>query len=352
MNQLHDRLSAAADDSGTPLRTDLPSLLERAQASRRRRTRTTAGAVLLTSVALVGTAVGVRAVLPSGDQGTDPDRRTPQSVQPATPDAPVPADEIVRRCLPQLAKYAANPMYPGLDDATAGQLALVHPERSYTPGEVVAVQDRGGNANPAMCLLPEKGQEQDPVPFSAFDPSPQRPERLLQLCSENLGAGFTLDPETHEVVPLDEATPDLRGARITAADSNGPVVAAALRLGNEAYSCFLGPVTWDTGVTEVAGSVRSGYTLHQGFTTSGGSNKSIVDETASWYLGAGMLPADAATIELIVGGADAARFPVRDGGYAFVHKDPGPGGLLDTGYRVLDADGKVLHVQVDAPNPA
>jgi hypothetical protein len=79
VNDIRHQLSQAASDEGVPLRTDVPKLLERARADRRRhRTRSTAVVALPTAAVLaVGGTFGT-SVLPSGS-GSDGDRAADSS---------------------------------------------------------------------------------------------------------------------------------------------------------------------------------------------------------------------------------------------------------------------------------
>jgi hypothetical protein len=119
-----------------------------------------------------------------------------------------------------------------------------------------------------------------------------------------------------------------------------PVSAAVLvtRKG-EAALCSMSPVTWDTGITEVQRFDR-GITLFYG--TTGGGNKSIVGQTASWYLLGGRVSAKADSVELSVSGGPRTSFPVHDGYVAGVLRDPRPGSLQAVSWRVLDDRGAVL----------
>ena len=343
---LRHRLEQAADDRHEPLRTDVADLVVRARAARDRRRRTTLAAVVLTTAAVIGTGLGLAAALPGGDGEPAPTAPTATTSPSRSTDAapPVPESQVVARCRPQLAKYADYPMY----DAGPGvRWRPAHPDRDYTAGDVVALQDRGGLGNPVLCLLPEAGHADDPVPFTAFEPAADDTRLIRQLCAENLLPQPQFDPDSGEVSPGTGPVPDLRGARVVTSTRQGPVVAALLDLDGRPWSCFLSPVTWDAGLTSVGGAGVGLRNVSVEGATTGGSNKSIVDEAASWYLGAGTLPRRAATLEYLVQGRDPVRVPVRDGAYAFVVRDPGPGGLLPSRYRVLDRAGRVLYEQQD-----
>jgi hypothetical protein len=235
-------------------------------------------------------------------------------------------------------------MYPAGADV---RWRPAHPGRRYTPGDVVALRDRRGVGNPVLCLLPEAGHAGDPVPFSAFEPAADDTDLIRRLCAENLYPQARFDPGSGSIAPGTGPVPDLRDARVVTATREGPVVGALLELDGRPWSCFLSPLTWDAGITSVGRAGVGVRNVYADGSTTGGSNKSIVDETASWYLGAGTLPRRAATVEYVVQGRDPVRVPVRDGAYAFVIRDPGPGGLLPTRYRVLDRRGRVLHEQPD-----
>jgi hypothetical protein len=337
---LHDRLERAADDSHQPLTTDVGDLLDRARAARQRHRRTTLAAVVLTACALVGTTLGVRAALPD-ERGAGPGPAAPTSGPPST-DAPLTEAQVVRRCAPQLQKYAAFPMYAG---PAAARLRLSHPERVYTPGDVVAVQDGRGTGNPMLCLLPEPGREQEPVPFETFQPGADDAALISEICSEIFVPDPVFDPRTNDLTPGTGPTPDLRGTDVEAVSSAGPVVVALLGRGRLTWQCSLSPVTWDAGITEVTAAGRGFANASGNGSTTGGANKSIVQETASYYYGAGTMPRDAATLEVLVQGAPPARFTVTRGSYAYAVKVPGAGGLRPSRYRVLDESGAVLYEQ-------
>ncbi|KRF11437.1 hypothetical protein ASG90_16940 [Nocardioides sp. Soil797] len=342
-DHLHERLCHAADDSRTPLDTDVEALLVRARRERTRRRGFTAGAVVLTAAALVGATVGVRAALPQ--DGTTPaasegdgnrDTRTSASTTLA-------ASEVVRRCMPQLAKYAELPMYDAPDQFPAKEWGVVR-ARAYGPGDLVALQTRTGQGNPVLCVVPEKGHENDPVPFTDLDPDAARPARIAEQCSEMLLPAA--DPE-QDRVPGRSRLPDLRGATVTAIDSDGPVVEALLTKGDTEYSCALSPMTWDAGPSGVGSTAHDGYEFWTEASMTGPAGKSITKENATYYWAAGTMPKDAASIEVTLENGSTFTVPVTDGHFAVVHKEPGSEGVLNYDYRVLDQGGRVLHEGTD-----
>jgi hypothetical protein len=167
------------------------------------------------------------------------------------------------------------------------------------------------------------------VPLASYTGSASNLSDLTENCRQLApysGSGFQLDQ------PL--------SGGITAADTVGDVSAAVLatRDGQVAL-CSISPVTWDSGITDVQRFDR-GIALSYG--TTGGANKSIVDETAAWYLLGGVLSRQAASVELSVSGGPTTRFPVNDRYVAGVLRDPRPGGLMPVTWRVLDDHGTVL----------
>lgn len=339
---LHDRLRQAADDTGRPMTTDLDDLLDRARARRGRHRMRITGTVVLTAAALVGTTLGVRAALPD-------DARPAAERQPVTEQSDEPADpalsdrEVIRRCLPQLAKYDAYPQYAGTASHPAAQWRLPR-ERAYAPGDVVALQDREGNLNPVLCIVPQGGHEHDPVPFSDLEPSASDHRHIAETCSELLLPQPNYDFRTGRTDGFrDEHQPDLRNARVLAVDSAGPVVEAMLAKGDQRFACALSPVRWDAGPAGVTTAANDGYEVWLEGSAIGASAKSIVDEDAAFYYGAGTMPRDAASIEFTLDSGATFRVTVDDGSYAVVHKEPGTRGLERYDYRVLDARGKVLH---------
>jgi hypothetical protein len=252
--------------------------------------------------------------------------------------------QVVRRCAPQLRKYADLPMYVV---GPANRLELSHPERHYVPGDVVSVRDRNGAGNPMLCLLPGAGAVQETVPFEAFEPGADEPARIAEVCSEVFVPNPVLDPQANTLTPGTDPTPDLRGAKVEAVSTAGAVLVALLSRGRMSWQCSLSPLSWDAGITEVTGPGRGFANASGSGSTTGGSNKSVVDETASYYYAAGTLPRTAATLEVLVQGHPPTRFPVDRGSYAYVVKVPGAGGLRPSRYRVLDGSGAVLYEQPD-----
>lgn len=343
---LHNRLRRAADDAGNPPTTDVHDLLGRARVERSRRRTVTAGAVVLTAVTLVGTTLGVRAALP--DDRTAPatsgDNQGAHSGDDATTPASLDDSEVVRRCLPQLAKYDELPMYADTAELGVADWSVVR-ARDYSPGDVVALRVRQGGSNPVLCVVPESGQEADPVPFTALDPVASDPARVAELCSERFLPQTTYDPVSGD---FEEPTgksrlPDLRDAEVAAIDSVGPVVEALLVQGGKEYACALAPVTWDAGPSGVGRATARSYRVSADGSATGASAKSITDEDASYYYAAGTMPTDARSIDFTFENGSTFTVPVSHGNYAFVLKDPGLGGLVSYDYRVLDASGQVLH---------
>jgi len=325
MNHLHDSLHQVADDSGRPLTTDVPALLGRARAARQRSLRLRAGGALGGVAALTAAAVLVVPALVGGS--------TPGPARPAPPANPapseaaevktVPDDEIVRRCQPQLEKYFDYPMY------APDRWRVAH-DREYAVGDLVQLEAGRFRSNPVLCVVPEKGEEQQEVPFTRFAASGDEPERLAELCSESFSSASRR-----------EAWTDLRGAEVVAADGDQDVTVALLRLGTAHYACSISSPTWDSGLTDVYATGRGDVYLNGA--TTGSSNKSIVDQAASYYTGAGLTDPEARKIRVtFADGAVMERSVGDHGAYALMLRVPGEGGLLNHTVEVLGAGGRVL----------
>ena len=326
MNDLHDRLDQAADDTGRPVTTDPIELLGRARASRRRRQQLRTGGVLTGAAAL--TAAAVLAVpLVQGDTGTpaESDPSLPAATGKASDPEPTGLrdSEIVHRCEAQLQKYFAYPMY------SPERWKVAH-DREYAVGDLVQLEAGKFASNPVLCVIPEKGQEQQDVPFTRFAADTSQPGGLAELCSESFTSLTRGEPWV-----------DLRGAEVVAADGDGDVTVALLRLGNAYYSCSISSPTWDAGLTDVYTAGR-GDIYFNGATT-GNSNKSIVGEAASYYTGAGLTDPLAERIRVTFTDSTVVERPVGDdGAYAVMIRVPGEGGLLDHTTEVLGAGDRVL----------
>lgn len=324
MNHLHERLHQAADDTGLPLTTDVAALLGRARDSRQRQRRRRAGGAVGGAAALTAAAILLVPAL-AGGPTSDP---TPAPSDPATSTVAqqnVLSDaEIVRRCEPQLEKYFTYPMY------APERWRIVH-DRNYRVGDVV--QLGGGDqmsSNPVLCEIPERGQEGREVPFTRFAASADEPERLAELCAE-----------TFSSASRGEAWADLRDAEVVAADGDQDVTVALLRLGNAHYACSISSPTWDSGLSHVYATARGDVSLNGA--TTGSSNKSIVDQTASYYTGAGLTDPQGTKIRVTLADGTVMERPVgEDGAYAVMLRLPGEGGLLNHTIEVLGAGGQVL----------
>ncbi len=71
--------------------------------------------------------------------------------------------------------------------------------------------------------------------------------------------------------------------------AQGPVVEALVRVAGTQVACTLSPVTWDAGLTQVDPAGRGEIYLSGGTT----GIKSIVEEAAAYYSGAGVTRRDA-----------------------------------------------------------
>jgi len=325
MNHLHDSLRKAADDTGHPLTTDVSALLDRARASRQRQRRLRAGGALGSVTALTAAAV---LVVPALVGGSAPGPATPappsnQAPSKAAEPTALSDAEIVRRCEPQLEKYFDYPMY------SPERWRVAH-DREYAVGDLVQLEAGRFRSNPVLCVVPDPGQEQQEVPFTRFAASADEPGRLAELCSESFSSAMR-----------GQEWADLRGAEVVAADGDQDVTVALLRLGNDYHTCSISSPTWDSGLTDVYATGRGDVYLNGA--TTGSSNKSIVDEAASYYTGAGLTDAAATKIRVTFADGTVVERPVGpDGAYAVMIRVPGEGGLQDNTIEVLGAGGRVL----------
>jgi hypothetical protein len=158
----------------------------------------------------------------------------------------------------------------------------------------VVLLDPGDGGNPEFCRIPAQGEVHFRVPLASYTGSASDIDLLTQNCQQTASysvSSFTLD--------------DPRSG----------------------------------GITDVQRFDRG---IALAFGTTGGANKSIVDQTASWYLLGGVLSRRAAAVELSVSGGPSRTFPVNDGYAAGVLRDARPGGLRSVSWRVLDDRGNVL----------
>lgn len=343
MTDLTDRLHAAADDTGRPLRTDLDELLGRARAARtRRRLGRGAAVVALTAalaVAVPFTSGSLHLGPENGDPAPAPAGSTAAPTASATPsptaEGPLTEDEIIARCAPQMAKYnelvrwrggSANPALADIPDTA---WFVVHKDRTtYRAGDVVALGETKFKSLPRLCLIPAEGHEGDPVPFENFVPAAEDHGLITQVCSEA------------EVVSS-RGAPDVRDATVLVAQRSGDVLIAALGRGPDYFACTIPLATLsDRVLFETRGPLRPLREMQVGVETSVLGPKS--KPSSSIYWGNGFLPASVATISFEVRGEAPVEFPVRDGAYAFVLERPS---TRIAAWRVTlrDAKGEVLH---------
>ncbi len=333
MTELKDLLDRAGDDRGRPLRTDLRDLVARAEHDRTR-SRVRRGAVTFVAV---GTAAAVvlgisllnggrgqdAAPATSGTLTTSATHHTATTLSPA---------QVVDRCRPQLAAYSSLPMY------------TQHPDRaewSVTPGRYLVgdlvLADPGDGYNPEFCRVPAAGHEHDRVPLASYTGSASNRDDLTQNCRQI--AGITTGSSFRLTHPA--------SGGITAADTVDGVSAAVLVTADgQAALCSMSPVTWDAGITDLQ---RFDHGIALSYGTTGGDNKSIVGQTASWYLLGGIVSPQAARVELSVTGGPTETFAVHDRYVAGVLRDARPGGLQPVTWRVLDDGGHVLDEGSDPP---
>jgi hypothetical protein len=240
--------------------------------------------------------------------------------QTALPDA-----EIVRRCEPQLEKYFDYPRY------VPTRWKVAH-DREYAVGDLVQLEAPKFVSNPVLCVIPERGQERQEVPFTRFAASADEPARLAELCSESFASAMRGETRTWV---------DLRGAEVVASDGDQDVTVALLRVGSAYHFCSISSPTWDSGLTDVYAAGRGDVYLNSA--TTGSSNKSIVDEAASYYTGGGLTDPAAEKIRVTFADGSVVERPVgADGAYAVMIKVPGEGGVLNHTIEVLGAGDRVL----------
>lgn len=343
MTDLTDRLHAAADDTGRPLRTDLDDLLGRAQAARARQRLGRGAAVVALTAALAVAVPFTSGSLHLGPEKGDPLRAPAGSTAAPTMSAspsptverPLTEDEITARCAPQMAKYnelvrwrggSANPV---LADIPATAWFVVHKDRTgYRAGDVVAIGETKFKSLQRLCLIPEEGHETDPVPFEKLVPTAEDHELITQVCSEA------------EVVGR-RGAPDVRHATVLVAQRSDNVLIAALSRGPDYFTCTIPLAALsDRVLFEMRGPLRPIREMQIGVETSVLGPKSR--PSSSIYWGNGFLPPQVAMISLEVRGRAPVRFPVRDGAYAVVLEVPIPR-IAPVRYTLLDAKGRVLH---------
>lgn len=331
-------LRAVVGDQPRPVDTiDASALLARAH--HRRRTRRNRAAALGAVAAVVGVVAAV--TLPGVLDGSPgEDRLDPAPAAPTATDAaprldtePLSDREVVRRCLPQLATYAALPQYGDERrvvahdrDYRVGDLVLLHSGRIDEP--VPGFQTWAG-ADPVLCEVPAAGAEDEPVPFARFDPDPTDEQALLERCAEE----FRPPPDAVDTWR------DLRAGEVRAYDATGPVVTALVALDRQLYSCSLSPVGWDAGPTGVALAGRGPIALEGSAT----GIKSDAGAPAAYYYGAGTTDPAARSLRITLADGRSFERPVGPGGvYAVNLRVPGSEGVLQTTVDVLDADGRTL----------
>jgi hypothetical protein len=324
MTELKDLLERAGDDDGRPLLTDFEELLDRAQHGRAK-SRVHRAVAALGAAGILGALVGGVALNQhSGGREAGPAGPSASSSPQRPRLAPVSHAEVIDRCGPQLAAYSRLPMYTQHPEQASWTLLPGH----YRVDQVVLL-DPGDGGNPEFCRIPAQGEVHFRVPLASYTGSASDIDLLTQNCQQTAsysGSSFTLD--------------DPRSGGITAAATVDHVSAAVLvTRDGQAALCSMSPVTWDAGITDVQRFDRG---IALAFGTTGGANKSIVDQTASWYLLGGVLSRRAAAVELSVSGGPSRTFPVNDGYAAGVLRDARPGGLRSVSWRVLDDRGNVL----------
>jgi hypothetical protein len=320
--RLRQRLHESADDTDRPLRTDAWDLLDRARDDRRRRRRRALGGAVAAAALVAGLAVGADLLSSVGHPAPAPSERPTTSATPTRTPA-LRAAQVISRCRPQLAKYGALPMYPRHPERA--HLRLARPW-SYRPGDLVALSSRQGND--LLCRVPAADHEDDPVPFSAYDPAPDDSAAVAERCAQTRSGSGVDD--------------DVRGAEVLVVDAAKPGLVALLGKGGRYYACSLQPVTWDAGLDDLERTGNSRLHVWLDGTTTGFENKSVVRESASYFFGAGLVDRRVRTIRLRTTTGVERSWPVRDGRYAILFRAPGAGGLPGLETWLYDGRGRLL----------
>ncbi|WP_109508759.1 M23 family metallopeptidase [Nocardioides speluncae] len=169
MNDIHHRLTQAADDEGVPLRTDFPDLLRRARADRRsHRTRVSLAAAATTAVVLAGGGFGLQALASSGGAAPDP-AQAPSKSAAAEPRQGepwvLPVDSYrITNTFGMEGGYYSSGFHAGLDFATS----YGTPIKAITAGKITAVGYQGEAGNRIVLKL-EDGTELRFHHLSAFE---------------------------------------------------------------------------------------------------------------------------------------------------------------------------------------
>jgi hypothetical protein len=260
-----------------------------------------------------------------------------------TPSAEVLTNDLIAtRCGPQLVKYDALPQFAG----ATNPWHVAHVAHSYRVGDIVAMLPANQHTYPAYCRIPAVGHESDDVPFVALDPVALTAPERVAMCSESMSITDRTVVLTGTAEPsTDFTTPDLRDAGIFAAASAGKMMVLLLAEGTTSYACYLYPQPWDFGGVrmEAAGDTRA---LQVGLTGSvaGAAGKSVVPGPATYYRGAGRLPANASTIEFTISNNRVATVSVdANGWWVAAFMVDGRNSLSEPStYAIKDAAGTVL----------
>lgn len=287
-------------------------------------------------------AFGVGLLLPSGTPVAVP-AGPPSTPGPTVePDGPVPHDEIVQRCLPQLEQLRQSPRFE-LHPESGYSVAFT--DREYRVGEPVTLYAQ--DQYEFTCLLPA---EDEPVVdvFQALTPSLADPAAFTALCSEHQGRHQGQYGDEERAIIYD--APDLRGAEIlTSAEVDG-MATALLRHDGFLYGCSLKSPGNDFGEgyltpfheVDVAAPVELGYWSPIGTRTlNGEGGKSVVPGEHAYYYGGFFAPEGVRTIEL-AGQVNGTVEVDEDGRYSFLLRGDAPNGLESTTWVAKDAEGRVV----------
>ena len=339
MNDLTELLHDSVDDH--PI--TVPDLLPRARRARRRRT---AGAAALVGALLIGSLIGVSQVLPEREPVALPAAPpSPDESGPTVdPEAPVPHELIVERCLPQLASYKAVPKRFG-DHPDEGY-TVAHPDREYRVGEPVLLHD--GHLNMFTCLLPADGEVvADAV--AALSPTLARPELVIGLCSETQWQVHGVYQGPVEDRRLEFNGDDLRGAEIVTAAEQDGLVSAMLRKDGRYYGCELASEAYDFAPRQVwryptsslADVTLGGWEPITTVTASGAAAKSVVDDDVAYYYCAHAAPPGVRSVE-IAGQVNGTVEVGSEGLMSCLLKGDAPHGITGATWVARDGDGRVV----------
>lgn len=326
----------------------VPDLVGSAVARRRRRQATMGGIAAVSALALVGGGFAASDLLrtdvvaqPAGSASmtpavvqSEPDpsptptapESTPQernAVETISPEdlGPLDAAVVAERCTAQLNRGAA--------DATAWVLAA---PQQHLVGDLV-ILDNPTTGRSALCSVPTAALAAEAPAGGVLNADPETPLTVLNSCARALYADTVLFREGEEV-------PDLLKGTMFAYAQQGNALEAAIDIDGELYRCGFAPGQ-PVGLTRYHADPslpRTDLDGSVGYLVSVASADMTVPKDAT-FLFAGTLPDDAARVEFAGGIEATVELQERGTLLAFLDGD----WSAEVTYRVLDADGGVLH---------